>query len=137
VRALGACARYISRDCVSVCVRACVRVHVCMPLQHAMAHALPFARYISHDRSLKHFPHACVFPRREFNTHIMDTDAESGARSSAQDGEAVGEADDERARFIFHPAGRRNKLDCLRQMVSCRAAAGNGVTRAVVAACGS
>ena len=98
---------------------------------------MPFARYISHDRSLKHFPHACVFPRREFNTHIMDTDAESGARSSAQDGEAVGEADDERARFIFHPAGRRNKLDCLRQMVRCRAAAGNGVPRAVVAACGS
>jgi hypothetical protein len=96
------------------------RYHVLVPASSDLT-----SRYISRDWALKHFAHVCVFPRREFNTHVMDTDAEArGEPRAAADGggpaSADGEAEDERARFVFHPAGRRNKLDCLRRMVLCR-----------------
>ena len=69
----------------------------------------PFHSHVSGNRSLKHFPHVCVLPRRDFNTHLVD-----------DDDEVVQSDGEELAAFIFHPAGRRGKLQLLRKMVQLR-----------------
>ena len=67
-----------------------------------------FFSYLSHDYTWKLFPHVCVIPRRDFNTGIMDTD------------NIVKDNKNEQALYIFHPAGRRKKFECLLEMIEMR-----------------
>jgi hypothetical protein len=100
----------------------------------------PFHSYVSGDYNWKHFSHVCILPRNEFNTCIMDDDDLLGSRKFGLVSKSRKEAKDridplqEKAKFIFHPAGRRQKLQCLRQMVACRAATAAIIKDAVVEA---
>ena len=77
----------------------------------------PFHSFVSGNRVVKLLPHVAVFPRRDLNTHIADDDEreERGEEGGGDEFRA-----EERARFVFHPAGRRGKLKLLRGMVDGR-----------------